>query len=100
MFRILPISPSHDAFFIIFLSHLYLQLTDGKAEVFGTEIAKNKKYEFPPGSKTAIFTWHGCKVTISFYFCVQLEEERSNMTIMPYNLMFGMMCSEWHVGTV
>ncbi|XP_018413339.1 PREDICTED: polyribonucleotide 5'-hydroxyl-kinase Clp1 [Nanorana parkeri] len=41
-----------------------VELVSGQAEVFGTELVKNKKYTFPPGSRAAVFTWHGC--------CVQL----------------------------
>ena len=45
---------------------LLLQVISGKAEIFGTELTKNKRYNFASGSKVAIFTWNGCKLTISF----------------------------------
>ncbi|OZC07911.1 Pre-mRNA cleavage complex II protein Clp1 [Onchocerca flexuosa] len=34
-----------------------LELIDGRAEVFGTELIQHKKYIFPPGSRVAVFTW-------------------------------------------
>ena len=37
----------------------------GKAEVYGTELAPNKIYSFPPGSKVAIFTWFSCTIKVS-----------------------------------
>ncbi|CAF0776812.1 unnamed protein product [Brachionus calyciflorus] len=43
-----------------------LQLKSGFAEIFGTELSKNKDYTFPNGGKFAAFTWHGCTITISF----------------------------------
>ena len=42
------------------------QLTDGHAEMFGTELTKGKKYAFSPGAKVAAFTWQGCIILISF----------------------------------
>lgn len=41
-----------------------VELVSGMAEVFGTELVKNKKYTFPPGSRAAVFTWHGCTVQL------------------------------------
>ena len=51
-----------------------LQLSDGMAEIFGTEITKNKKYTFASGEKIAVFTWHGCILHISFSLqeCVKM----------------------------
>ena len=43
-----------------------IQLKSGLAEIFGTELSKNKEYIFPNGGKFAVFTWHSCTVTISF----------------------------------
>ncbi|EJW79287.1 hypothetical protein WUBG_09805, partial [Wuchereria bancrofti] len=34
-----------------------LELVDGRAEVFGTELIQHKKYVFPAGSRVAVFTW-------------------------------------------
>lgn len=42
-----------------------LQLKSGLAEVFGTELVKGKKYEFPAGAKVAVFTWQGCTVELN-----------------------------------
>lgn len=36
----------------------------GKAELFGTELVKGKPYEFHTGAKVAIFTYHGCTLTV------------------------------------
>ncbi|XP_056387452.1 polyribonucleotide 5'-hydroxyl-kinase Clp1 isoform X3 [Hyla sarda] len=41
-----------------------VELVSGLAEVFGTELTKNKKYTFTPGSRAAVFTWHGCTVQL------------------------------------
>lgn len=42
-----------------------LELLSGLAEVFGSELNRNKKYTFGPGSKIAVFTWQGCSVSLS-----------------------------------
>ena len=47
------------------MSEIWLQLLGGNAEVFGTELAKNKVYSIIPRSKLAIFTWYGCTLRIS-----------------------------------
>lgn len=41
-----------------------LELISGLAEVFGSELNRNKKYTFGPGSKIAVFTWQGCTVNL------------------------------------
>jgi len=41
-----------------------LLVTDGKAEIFGTELLPNKKYIFS-GVMSAVFTWQGCTLQIS-----------------------------------
>lgn len=45
---------------------LSVKLLHGQAEVFGTELIRNKRLTFNAGSKVAVFTWHGCTVEISF----------------------------------
>jgi len=35
------------------------------AELFGTELAPNHTYDFSPGSKAAIFTHHGCTLSVT-----------------------------------
>lgn len=42
-----------------------LQLLRGKAELFGTELAANTGYRFTPGTKRALFTYHGCKISLT-----------------------------------
>ncbi|XP_074740700.1 polyribonucleotide 5'-hydroxyl-kinase Clp1 isoform X2 [Strix uralensis] len=42
-----------------------LELLTGMAEVFGTELTRNKKFSFDAGAKVAVFTWHGCTVQLS-----------------------------------
>ena len=41
-----------------------LRLRSGLAEVFGTELMKGRTYTFGPGSKIAVFTWHGCVIEL------------------------------------
>ncbi|KAJ3320273.1 hypothetical protein HDV06_005417 [Boothiomyces sp. JEL0866] len=43
---------------------LIVKLTEGKAELFGTELAVDYEYQFQ-GKKLGIFTWHGCKLETS-----------------------------------
>jgi len=45
-------------------SEVKVTIVDGQAEIFGTELVRNKPYMFGGGSKVAIFTWHGCIVEI------------------------------------
>ncbi|XP_070566649.1 polyribonucleotide 5'-hydroxyl-kinase Clp1-like isoform X2 [Ptychodera flava] len=42
-----------------------VQLKDGMAEIFGTELTKNNTYKFTSGAKIAIFTWHGCTIRMT-----------------------------------
>lgn len=39
-------------------------MQDGMAEVFGTEMVRGKEYQFGPGTKLAIFSYHGCVIGI------------------------------------
>lgn len=41
-----------------------LELLTGMAEVFGSELNRNKKYTFGPGAKVAVFTWQSCSVNL------------------------------------
>ena len=45
-------------------TQISITLSDGKAEIFGTELAANVPYEFYGGSKVAVFTYHGAVVKI------------------------------------
>lgn len=53
-----------------YLIIFYTKMQDGMAEVFGTEMVRGKEYQFGPGTKMAIFTYHGCAIVIKgIYFC-------------------------------
>ncbi|XP_065335760.1 protein CLP1 homolog [Cloeon dipterum] len=41
-----------------------LELKSGHAEIFGTELVKDKQYFFCSGAKVAVFTWHGCTLEL------------------------------------
>jgi polyribonucleotide 5'-hydroxyl-kinase len=45
-------------------SPITIKLLTGTAELFGTEISPNTPYTFK-GTKSAIFTWHGCNLEIT-----------------------------------
>lgn len=48
-------------FEVDFDSKVTVRLVDGAAEVFGTELASGREYEFS-GQNAAVFTYHGCKL--------------------------------------
>lgn len=50
------------------LPQVVIELSDGFAEMFGTEIIRGIPYTFLPGAKNAIFTYHGCTISVSNYF--------------------------------
>lgn len=52
---------------IYFLSkeEVTLTLTTGRAEIYGSEIIKNKKYVINSFNSISIFTWNGCTVKIT-----------------------------------
>lgn len=39
-------------------------MKEGFAELFGTELVAKKPYEFHTGAKVAVFTYHGCKLSV------------------------------------
>ncbi|XP_071812163.1 polyribonucleotide 5'-hydroxyl-kinase Clp1-like [Apostichopus japonicus] len=39
-----------------------IEIKEGLAEIFGTELLLERTYKFKSGAKAAIFTWHGCTV--------------------------------------
>ncbi|XP_077300195.1 protein CLP1 homolog [Arctopsyche grandis] len=41
-----------------------LEVKNGLAELFGTELFKGKIYEFYTGAKVAVYTWHGCTIEL------------------------------------
>lgn len=45
----------------------YVELRNGMAECFGTEMVKNRSYEFTTGAKVAIFTYHGALICLKGY---------------------------------
>lgn len=45
-------------------SEAKVTILDGQAEIFGTELVRNKQYVFGGGARLAVFTWHGCLVQI------------------------------------
>jgi polyribonucleotide 5'-hydroxyl-kinase len=45
-------------------SEAKVTIVEGQAEIFGTELVRNKQYVFGSGARLAIFTWHGCIVQI------------------------------------
>lgn len=46
------------------VEQIELELLTGMAEVFGSELNRNKKYTFGAGAKIAVFTWQGCSVNL------------------------------------
>ncbi|KAL0483112.1 mRNA cleavage and polyadenylation factor CLP1 [Acrasis kona] len=77
-------------------------LTQGTAEIFGTEISQMKPYIFPGGSKLAIYTFSGCtlemtgvttnayvasEAPMSAYYDIseQLEKEREQVNLQNPN---------------
>ena len=42
-----------------------VELKTGHAEIFGTELVANTRYQFSSGAKFAIFTYQGCTVHVS-----------------------------------
>lgn len=51
----------------------------GQAELFGTELVKGKKYEFHTGAKVAIFTYHGCTLSVKGSMDVQYTSKETPM---------------------
>ncbi|XP_050388595.1 polyribonucleotide 5'-hydroxyl-kinase Clp1 [Patella vulgata] len=42
-----------------------MEMMEGKGEIFGTELAKGRKYKFLAGAKVAVYTWHGCRIKLN-----------------------------------
>lgn len=42
-----------------------VELLDGTAEIFGTELVHHKRYTFGSGARIAVFSWHGCKLELA-----------------------------------
>jgi len=45
-------------------SKVKMRITSGFAEMFGTELCRDREYVFQGGQATAVYTWHGCQVTL------------------------------------
>jgi len=45
-------------------SKVTMRITSGFAEMFGTELCRDRTYVFQGGQATAVYTWHGCQVTL------------------------------------
>jgi len=41
-----------------------VELKSGTAEIFGTEMVVNTRYNFKQGAKIAVFTFHGCQILV------------------------------------
>ena len=55
-----------------------IQLLSGTAEIFGTELAPKQTYTFT-GTKAAIYTWHGCRLSVSGECAVEYTAEETPM---------------------
>ncbi|RUS92133.1 hypothetical protein EGW08_000157, partial [Elysia chlorotica] len=58
-----------------------IEMIEGSSEMFGTELAKNKKYTFVSGSKVAIYTWHGCVIKLKGKTEVAYVSTETPMTV-------------------
>ncbi|KAL5006475.1 hypothetical protein ScPMuIL_015281 [Solemya velum] len=58
-----------------------LELAEGKAEIFGTELTTNRKCTFLAGAKVAVYTWHGCHIKLSGRTDVAYISKDTPMTI-------------------
>jgi polyribonucleotide 5'-hydroxyl-kinase len=54
-----------------------MQVLDGTAEIFGTELALNHTYTFR-GTKSSIFTWHGSRLEVTGH-CEEYTAEETPM---------------------
>jgi polyribonucleotide 5'-hydroxyl-kinase len=64
----------------LWISLIHLQLLNGTAELFGTELAESQTYSFT-GTKAAIFTWHGCALEVSASETVQSTSDGVTPTV-------------------
>ncbi|KHJ84046.1 hypothetical protein OESDEN_16243 [Oesophagostomum dentatum] len=54
----------HELRFEVGSTEVVLELVQGRAEVFGTELEMHKKYAFPPNTRVAVFSWKGASVEL------------------------------------
>jgi hypothetical protein len=58
-----------------FDTNVVVRLLEGTAECFGTELVQLREYVFRKGTKSAIFSWHGCTLE------GQTKREKSSILI-------------------
>ncbi|VDM59827.1 unnamed protein product [Angiostrongylus costaricensis] len=54
----------HELRFEVGSTEVVLELLQGRAEVFGTELEMHKKYAFPQNTRVAVFSWKGASVEL------------------------------------
>ncbi|KAE9415058.1 hypothetical protein Angca_009012 [Angiostrongylus cantonensis] len=54
----------HELRFEVGNTEVVLELLQGRAEVFGTELEMHKKYAFPQNTRVAVFSWKGASVEL------------------------------------
>lgn len=62
-------------------SAVKLEVVEGKAEIFGTELVNSKVHEFGSNAKVAVFTWFGCSVKLSGKWDSAYVSEDTPMTM-------------------
>ncbi len=50
--------------FEVAAGEVVLELCEGKAEIFGTELVQHRRYTFSTGTRVAVFSWHGAVVEL------------------------------------
>ncbi|XP_039272809.1 polyribonucleotide 5'-hydroxyl-kinase Clp1-like [Styela clava] len=58
-----------------------LELMDGIAEIFGTELVRTRSYIFESSSKIAVFTWFGCSIRLTGKLEAAYVSKETPMTI-------------------
>ncbi|CAI4231496.1 unnamed protein product [Auanema sp. JU1783] len=58
-----------------------LELSEGRAEIFGTELESMKKYIFPASSRVAVFSWKGARLELTGQTVSAYVAERTPMVI-------------------
>ncbi|RPB05926.1 Clp1-domain-containing protein [Choiromyces venosus 120613-1] len=75
-------------FEVAFGATVEVKLLKGSAEIFGTELPIGHKFTFT-GTKSAIFTWHGCTLEVRGTPSVEYTSEETPMTAYT-NLHFAL----------
>lgn len=58
-----------------------LEVQEGKAEIYGTELVNSRVYEFGSNAKIAVFTWFGCSIRLSGKWEAAYPSKDTPMTI-------------------